>query len=140
MRFDEEMDRRLRNWARWVVERQDGGRVATCSFEERVDGEGHDAPTVIPTNDAEAVETHRGLQAISPVQSRAIVVWYSLGGTVARRCHEAGCSETTLRERVCAGQRALAQWLADQRAAADAERRRVEALQRKGVLGVVGLC
>ena len=130
MRFDEEMDRRLQNWARWRCLREDGGRVATASMQERVDGDGWDAPTVIPTSDAEAEETQRGVANLQGVQRYAVEVWYLGGGGVAQRCKRAQCSETELRRRVGLGQRALGQWLADKRAAAERERLRVVALQR----------
>lgn len=134
MRFDGDMDRRLQNWARWRAFREDGGRVATCSFGERVDGGGFDAPTVIPTSDAEAEETEAGLRAALDVtHQRAVCAWYLGGGGVAQRCRRAECSETELRTRVALAHRKLGQWLTDKRAAADAERRRVEALQRLAV-------
>lgn len=133
MRMDVEMDRRLQNWARWRAFREGGGRVGGGSMEERVDGAGWDAPTVIPTSDAEAEETDKGVMAMDSVLRYATCTWYLTGGGVAQRCHKAQCSETELRRRVALGQRRLADWLQDKRAAADAERRRVEHLQRAGL-------
>lgn len=141
MRMDEEMNRRLENWARWSAFRTDGGRPASGSATERVDCAGWDAPTVIPTSDAEAEETDRGVRRMELRLRGALVAWYLGGGGVVQRCKRVGCSETELRTRVALGQRALDQWLADRRAAADAERQRVEALQRlvrAGVLRTVG--
>ena len=135
MRFDEEMDRRLQNWARWRAFREDGGRVATCSFGERVDGDGWDAQQVIPTSDAEAEETQHGVARMDTNVRRAVEAWYLGGGGVAQRCRRADCSETTLRERVAHGQRQLGQWLADKREAARRERQRVELLQRCSARG-----
>lgn len=133
MRMDPEMDRRLSNWARWRCLREDGGHVATASLEERVDGAGWDAPTVIPVMDAEAEETQAGVMRLVSVQRYAIECWYLGGGGVAQRCRKAQCSETALRERVALGQRSLGQWLRDKRQAADRERARIDALQRARV-------
>lgn len=130
MRIDEDMDRRLRNWARWTLERIDGARVGSAGLGERVDGEGWDAQTVVPTCDAEAEETAQGLRRLAQDQQSAVAVWYVHSGTVAMRCRKAGCSETELRTRVCLAQRALAQWLVERHEAAKIERRRVETLQR----------
>lgn len=130
MRFDDDMDRRLRNWARWMLERQGGARIGSAPLRERVDGEGWDAPTVIPTNDAEAEQTYTGLRALDDALHRACWVWYVSGGTVAHRCRMAGCSETELRGRVALAHRRLAQWLQDKREAAQAERQRVQRLQQ----------
>ena len=132
MRFDGEMDRRLENWARWRFLREDGGRIATMSLEERVDQDrtGWDAQTVIPTFEAEGEETQSGVLRLVSVQRYAVECWYLGGGGVAQRCRRAQCSETELRERVALGQRSLAQWLHDKRSASEAERTRVEKLQR----------
>lgn len=130
MRFDDDMDRRLQNWARWMIEREEGPRIGGGTPRERVDGEGWDAPSVIPTNDAEAQETFTGLRAVGADHQRACWVWYVSGGTVTMRCRRAGCSETELRSRVAMAHRRLGQWLTDKRQAADAERHRVQQLQR----------
>jgi hypothetical protein len=95
-----------------------------------VDGEGWDAPTVIPTFDAEAEETQQGVTRLEGVQRGAVECWYLGAGGVAQRCNRARCSETELRRRVALGQRALGQWLHDKRQAAETERARVVALQR----------
>lgn len=135
MRFDVEMDRRLTNWARWRMLREDGGSIPTATLGERVDCEGWDAPTVIGILEAEAEETQRGVNVMESVIRYAVEAWYLTSGGVAQRCKRAHVSETEMRRRVALGQRALGQWLHDKREAAEKERRRVEALQRVGVTG-----
>lgn len=130
MRMDGEMDRRLSNWARWRHFREDGGRCGSPSTEDRVSGTGWDAPTVIPTSDAEAEETQAGVLTMPSVLRYATEVWYLSAGGVAKRCARAQCSETEMRRRVALGHRHLSQWLHDRRQAAERERDRVTALQR----------
>lgn len=133
MRMLEDMDRRLLNWARWVLMTKGGGRMAAPSFEARVDGEGWDAPTVIPTNDAEAEETHAGVMTMPSEQRAAVENWYVGTGGVASKARRLCISETTLRERVGMAQRRLNAWLTDKRQAAQQERERNEKLQRAAI-------
>ena len=133
MRMLEDMDRRLMNWARYLWMMKSGGRMASPSFEARVDGEGWDAPQVVPTNDAEAEETHAGVLSMQSDQRAAVESWYLGAGGVAAKARRLCISETTLRERVGMAQRKLNAWLTDKRQAADQERARNEALQRAAV-------
>lgn len=130
MRMLPDIDRRLLNWARYILMMQGGGNMARVSTEERVDGEGYDAPTVIPTNDHEAEETHAGVQTLRSELRAAVECWYLAPGGVSQKCRRLCVSETTLRERIGQAHRALAQWLSDKVQAARAQRERVEALQR----------
>jgi hypothetical protein len=133
MRMLEDMDRRLLNWARYLWMMKSGGRMASPSFEARVDGEGWDAPTVIPTDDAEAEETHAGVMRM-PSELRATTeCWYLGTGGVEQKCGRLCVSETTLRERIGRAHRWLAQWLSDRRLLADRERERVEAARSAAV-------
>lgn len=132
MRRDDEMDRRLRNWARYLWMMNAGGRFASASMEDRVDGEGWDAPTVIPTDDAEAEETHAGVRALAGPQRAAVESWYLGNGTLRQKAARLCCSEWSLRERVSLAQRQLGQWLADKAEAAQRERERVRALGGTG--------
>lgn len=133
MRMLDDMDRRLRNWARWCWQLSAGGRPAgggATWLEERVDGEGYDAPTVIPTFDAEAEETGKAVVAMPSELRAAVEAWYCGAGGVAQKCRRLCVSETTLRARVCRSHRWLGQWLADRKLTADRERERVEAARR----------
>lgn len=130
MRMLEDMDRRLLNWARYIWMMKAGGRIASPSFEARVDGDGWDAPSVVPTNDAEAEETHAGVMCMPSEQRAAVESWYLGNGGVAAKARRLCISETTLRERVGMAHRKLNCWLLDKRQAADMERERTEKLQR----------
>ena len=135
MRMLDDMDRRLQNWARWCWQLADGGRPASGhSWEEdRVDGEGYDAPTVIPTSDAEAEETGKAVAAMPSELRAACEAWYRGSGGVQQKCKRLCISETTLRERIGRAHRWLAQWLSDRRLLADRERERVEAARSAAV-------
>ncbi len=135
MRMLPDMDRRLLNWARYVALMCDGGRVGRAGLEHRVDGEGWDAPTVIPTGDAEAEETGRGVMTLRSELRAATECWYLGAGGVAAKARRLCCSESTLRERVGLAHRELSQWLADQVLMARRERERVEALRTPGRAG-----
>lgn len=130
MRMLDDMNRRLLNWARYVWMMQSGGRVAGGGgVEERVDGEGWDAPTVVPTDDNEAEETHAGVMALPGELRAAVECWYLGAGGVKQKAHRLCVSETTLKERIGLAHRHLGQWLSDKALAARRQRERTEALQ-----------
>lgn len=130
MRRDEEWDRRLDNWARYRLSMGSLGLARSRAFDEaRVDGQGWDAPTVVPTNAAEAEETHAGVMALDSPLRAAVEVWYLHGGGVTSKCLRLCVSETTLRDRIALAHCKLRQWLSDKVAAQREQRRRVEALQ-----------
>lgn len=137
MRMLDDMDRRLRNWARWCWQLSAGGRPVSgrAWIEDRVDGEGYDAPSVIPTSDAEAEETAKAVAAMPSELRAAVEAWYCGAGGVAQKCRRLCIGETTLRERIGRSHRWLGQWLADRKLTADRERERVEAA-RRGALRV----
>jgi hypothetical protein len=133
MRFDGEIDRRLVNWARWRAMREDGGMVGSAGYDERVDGTGWDAPTVIPLLDAEAEETQALVLRLEGSVHYAVEVWYRHPGSVAARCKKIQASETEVRKRVALSHRYIGQWLQDKREAGERERDRLEALRRTAV-------
>ena len=121
---------RLTFWALWCARMRGSGNFASAGITERVDGQGWDAPTVISNIDAEAEETDRAVSHAEPTLREALQVYYVGAGGVAKKARKLGVSEATLYARVEQGTHAVARWLDDQRRAADAERQRVEALQR----------
>lgn len=130
MRMLDDMDRRLRNWARYIWMMHSGGRMAGGgAIEERVDGEGWDAPTVVPTDDAEAEETQTGVMALPSELRAAAECWYLGTGGVRQKAQRLCVSETTLRERIGMAHRHLGQWLADKAQLARQQRERIEALK-----------
>lgn len=129
MRFDGEIDRRLRNWTTWRLAQLAGGRLGAASLAERVDCSGWDAPTVIPTNDAEAEETQCYVVRLAGPLRYAVEAWYLHPGSVATRCAKVNASETEVRKRVALAQRQIGQWIQDRREAADRERQRLDVLR-----------
>lgn len=128
----EDIERRLLNWARWRLgaTRSPLG-YAQAQFGERVDGEGWDAPAVIPTVDAEAAETDRAVGALDSRLRRTVEVAYLHGGGIARKLQMLACSRATLHARIDEAHRKLSGWFTDQHRQAQAERQRVEQLQRR---------
>lgn len=133
MRMIGEMDRRLQNWARYIWMMNAGGRMASASaLQERVDcaaGDGWDAPTVVPTDDAEAEETHAGVMTLPSELRAATEAWYLGHGGVKHKARRLCVSEKTLRDRIGLAHRHLSQWLAEKHQAAKRHRERIEALQ-----------
>ena len=127
-----EIERRLQNWARWhALMSSGGGNYASVDLtQDKVDNQGWDAPTVIPTDDAEADETDKAVQALEHDQRVAVQKAYLGSGSVAERARKLGISLATLYARVDLAHVALARHFNDARAAADVERKRVEVLQR----------
>ena len=119
-----EIERRLLNWARCRL----GPSIGT-SGTTRVDGEGWDAPTVIPNNEADAAETERAVQSLESSQRTAVIDVYTGSGDIRSKAKKAGISVATLYSRVDAAHKCLDRWFRDQHQAAEAERVRVEKLQ-----------
>lgn len=120
-----EIERRLLNWARWRA----GPRIGSAGYTERVDGEGWDAPTVIPTDSAEAEETEKAVQQLEPTLRKAVIDVYTGSGDIASKARLAGIAVATLHARVERAHKLLQRVFDDARAAAEAQRQRVEALQ-----------
>lgn len=127
-----EIERRLLNWARYVaLLNAGGGNYASVDMTvERVDHDGYDAPTVIPITDAEAEATDKAVEALEVDQRNAVRAAYLGTSSVAERARRLCISLATLYSRVEAAHHSLARAFADAKVAADAERKRVEQLQR----------
>lgn len=127
----EDIERRLLNWARWRALMADGGgRFARVTLgEERVDGEGWDAPTVIGTDDAEAEVTEQAVMALPSPQRAAVEAHYLGTGTAARKAARLCIAVATMYQRVEVAHRSIARWLADRVQMQREQRARVEALQ-----------
>jgi hypothetical protein len=127
-----EIERRLQNWARYIARlNAGGGNYAGVELgADRVDRSGYDAPTVIPIADAEADATDKAVEALEPDQRAAVRAAYLGTGSVAERARKMGVSLDTLYARVERAHRSLARAFTDAQVAADAERKRVEHLQR----------
>ena len=124
------IDERLVNWSRWrLIMRSGGGNYARTSMRERVDGEGWDAPTVIPTNDAEAADTDDAVERL-PSELRATVSEYYLSpGSIKTKIKRLCCAESVMYDRIGSAHRMIANHLLAKQDQARVERERVEALQ-----------
>ena len=127
----EEIERRLLNWARWSAGRS-GGYAAVKLGQVPLPRDPY-ADKAIHTNDAEGSETDAAVAAL-PSELKATVVEFYLGrGGMRDHARALGCAEQTIYRRVDQAHVLLDRYFADRRAAADAERRRVERLGRVAV-------
>lgn len=136
-----DIERRLLNWARWRLRNMGtGGNFATTRWdEERVDGGGYDAPTVIGTNDAEAEVMQQAVMAL-PSHLRATVEAVYLGnGTQQQKAWRLCISLPTIHSRVDQAHRRLAGWLTERASQQRSQRERMEALQASARPGGFGL-
>lgn len=125
---------RLTMWALWWSRGHTrGGNFASGSWETRVDGSGYDAPSVISNIDAEAEQTDKAVASLDATTQTTVHVYYVEGGKAEKKAARLGVSLATLYQRIDTATHAVARWLDDQQRAADAERARVEALQRSVV-------
>lgn len=127
-----EIERRLLNWARYLARlNSGGGNYATVQLDqERVDRTGYDAASPIPIGDAEAEATDKAVERLELGQRDAVRAAYLGTGSVAEKARRIGVSLATLYARVDLAHKVLEREFAAAKAAADAERRRVEQLQR----------
>ncbi len=125
----DEMHHRLLNWARWKA----GGLSSGLGY-ARVQLNG--VPTraayresIIPTSEAEAVETDAGLMQMPDKQRQAVHMVYLHGQSARRAAPVLGCSPATVLVWVDDAHRLLQHWLTERQRARQAERARVDALQ-----------
>ena len=131
MARNEDMERRLLNWARWRSGLASGGLgYASVSMEARVDGDGYDAQAVIPTIDVDASVMDTAVLALPGHLRATVEMVYLAGGTMRRKAERLVCTEDAMKRRVWAAHAKLSAWFADRHARAAAARARVEALQR----------
>lgn len=127
------VDARLQNWARWKIGHGVGGLgYASVRVDvERVDrSSGYDAPIVVPTSDAEAMVTDQAVMALPSDLRRTVEVMYVHPGSIATKLKLLAVTRPTLYARLERADRAIAGWLTARQQRQQAERARVELLQR----------
>jgi len=131
MARDQDIDRRLQNWARWRASmRGTGGNFATCDMtQERVDGGGYDAPMVVPILDEEASVTDQAVQALEAGLRDAVMAFYVYPGGIEQRARRIGVAVPTVYARLDVAHRRISSWLADRAQQARQQRELVEKLQ-----------
>lgn len=130
-----DIERRLLNWARWRIGCTSGGiGFATVQFgHHRVDGEGFDAQSRIPTSDCEASATDQGIKTLAPELQETLERHYVRPRGARENARLLGVSEATVKARIERAQRTLAGYFSGKAEEAKQERARVEKLQRLGL-------
>lgn len=129
----DDIERRLLNWARWRASQGSGGPLGYAAI--RLGGEGVGQREAyrearIPISECEATETEDAVMGL-PAELRAtVIVVYTGSGSQANHLAELAIGLTTLKARVGQAHRWLAGYFAERQRQAEAERARVERLQR----------
>jgi len=130
------VDVRLTNWARWRI----GGRSGGLGYSHVnldvpvVDGNGYDAQSIIPIDDAEASVTDSAISGLPSELRRTVEVWYLHPGSIATKGLLLACERVTIYTRLDRSDRLIAAWLGERSRMQQAERERVEKLQRVTIL------
>lgn len=126
------IEHRLQNWARWKLAAGGGalGYASVSMAEANADRDGY-VEAAIPISDVEASETDEAIQRLNPPGLRlTIVEVYTGRGGIKDKARRLCCGEATVHARVDQAHRQIAEHLNDRKRRRDAERARVEALQR----------
>jgi hypothetical protein len=130
---DAEIERRLLNWARWKRGGQSGGLgfgAPSASAMAGMRGGGTYREAVIPVWDAEASVTDQAVQSL-PADLVSTVDAYYLGqSNELGVAQQLGIAVRSLHARIERAHGLVGRWLEERRMRLDAERKRVEALQR----------
>lgn len=132
MARDEEMERRLQNWARWKLggSRNPLGFAAVDLENVGMPRDPYGAQAPIPTDDIEASETHDAVLKL-PSELKATVELHYLGaGSQEKKATRLCITTRSMRERVERAHRLLSSHFAHRADLARTERTRVEKLQR----------
>jgi hypothetical protein len=124
----DDIEGRLRRWARWKPGAQSGGLgFASCDMAaERVDGGGHGAVV----QDGEEAITDLAVMSLERELCETVHVVYVTGGSRARKAQRLGIAEATIDTRIWLAHRQLSRWFSERQQLQQQERARVEALQR----------
>ena len=128
---DPYLDMRLSRWAKWLWGKSGGLGFASVNWDawHSEGDEGREARAIVP-DDEEAI-TDQAVRALAPDPQAAICAEYCETGTAERKAQRLGCHVQTYRDRVNAGLRGVSRWLTERARGQEAERERVEALQRR---------
>lgn len=131
MARNEEMERRLLNWARWRLT-QGGGPLGYAAVNLETAETGVRTPyedVPVPTSGIEASETEDSVRRLPSELKRTVEVHYLDGGNERRRLAKLCIGKSTLHARIERAHRLLAEHFAARSDRAKAERARVERLQ-----------
>lgn len=134
MARDEEIERRLNNWARWRAGMHNPLGYAAVDLTAIAVGQGDRyREASIPVMGAEAAETDEGIRTLPSELRRTIEVQYLEGGSVAKKARKLCCAEATLYARIDQAHRLLRRWVADRVETRRREAERVQRLQREAL-------
>ena len=132
MARDEDMERRLQEWARWKLDanRSPLGFAGVDLANAELPRDPYGAQAPIPTNDLEAAETDKAVMALPHELVETVHLHYVGAGSQAKKAAKLGVTERSMRDRVERAHRMLSRHFAEKTEASRAERARVEQLQR----------
>jgi DNA-directed RNA polymerase specialized sigma24 family protein len=123
----DDVERRLLNWARWLLGGRSGGLgYATVSYGAVGADSSKFREAVIPTSEAEAVDTDDAVKQLANELRQVVWLHYREGQSVASLSVRICCSVATVYNRLDRAHRQLDQVFCDQANARRAERARVE--------------
>ncbi|MGC4075433.1 MAG: hypothetical protein QM702_00045 [Rubrivivax sp.] len=134
MARDEEIERRLNNWARWRLSLGCGATGYATVDLSRV-GEGgqtYEGPT-IPTWGPEAADTDKAILLLPAELKRTVEVVYLGAGSLPKKARQLCITERSVHGRIEQAHVLLRRHFAEKAEQARRERARVEALQRASV-------
>ena len=132
MARDADIERRLINWADWLA----GLRSSGLGFgnpnrtEDRVDGEGYDAPSRNPVFDDEAETTDKVVRSLPDDLRRTVVAVYTGPGGFKRIAQGLGITEMAVHARLWVAHYRIRVWLSDDTAVKRRMREREDAVRR----------
>jgi hypothetical protein len=131
MARNEEMERRLQNWARWRCGAGMGGLGYSSANLTGMPSGDRGRESVIPTDSCEAEVTQQGVMRLESELRRTVEVYYLSAHGTARRAQLLCITEAGMYRRVERAHRALEAWLVERERVAREQRQRVEGLQRR---------
>lgn len=131
MARDEEIERRLQNWARWKLSCT-GGPLGFAGVDLESAGIHRDpyASAPVPTLDVEAAETEEALKQLPADLWETVVLFYVGAGSQAKKAKKLGITERGMRGRIEQAHRWLSAYFTGLNERRRAERTRVEGLLR----------
>ena len=132
MARDQDIERRLINWADWLAGlRSRGLGFASANMAvERVDGEGYDAPSRNPVIDDEAEITDQAVKALVHDLQRTVVMVYAGSGGMEDIATKLGVSKVTVHARIWQAHHKIKVWLSDRSHEARLQQERDDAMRR----------
>ncbi len=125
---DDEMDRRLQNWARWRL----GPRIGGLGFASRAAGmetsSARYRQSTVPTSNGEAEETARGVAALESDLRRTVEVYYLDPGSIETKARKLCVVPKTLYLRIARAHVQMSAWVTEMQRARRDEQARLAAL------------